>query len=202
MPSISGCSPISGRIQTGSYTNKDGTYCPLYRAVLLFVSKKRRKNKNLIALYIGLFSLTISSTMRYRMQTYCPLYRAILQLYLPQFYIRISHELPFFNRKFPEKWDNRFDQIPFEAAYLRDSLFLPLLRLRLPHFFLSYIFFAFPSMKRQLIFTRAPITPCSSSTYDSFSCYFYFLNKLKAFISSVTLPFMIASNNGFHSMDG
>lgn len=144
LPSMSGCSPCSS----------DGFH--LWRT------------NNLIALYIGLFSPMIQMEMCLKL-TYCPLYRAVLQLYLPQFYIRISHELPFFNRKFPEKWDNRFDQIPFEAAYLRGSLFLHLLRLRLPHFFLSYIFFAFPSIKRHLIFTRAPITPCSNSTYDSFS---------------------------------
>ena len=105
-------------------------------------------NYALIALYIGLFSIRSKKVaVDGVLKSYCPLYRAVLQLYLLQFLIRISHELPFFNRKSPKKWDNHFDQIPFEAAYLRDSLFLPLLRLRLPHFFLSYIFFAFPSIK-------------------------------------------------------
>ena len=107
-------------------------------------------NAFLIALYVGLFSTNTSNLSYKNRETYCPLCRAILQLYLLQFLIRISHELPFFNRKFSKKWDNRFFQNPFEAAYLRGSLFLHLLCLRLPHFFLSYIFFVlyFPNIKK------------------------------------------------------
>ena len=72
--------------------------------------KLMNETSNLIALYIGLFSKKIKKEDKIMSKkTYCPLYRAVLQLYLPQFYIRISHELPFFNRKSPKKWDNHFD---------------------------------------------------------------------------------------------
>ena len=66
--------------------------------------------------------------------------------------IRISHELPFFNRKFPKKWVNRFFQNPFEAAYLRGSLFFHLLCPWLPHFFYPTYFLRFPNKKRQPTF--------------------------------------------------
>ena len=93
-------------------------------------------------------NIATAPTVAAESESYCPLCRAVLQLYLLQFSIRISHELSFFNRKFPKKWDNRFFQNPFETAYLHDSLFFHLLCPWLPHFFYPTYFLRFPNKKK------------------------------------------------------
>ena len=55
-------------------------YCPLYRAIFTFyflVKADLLLHENVIALYIGLFSLPYWTHIIGNLKSYCPLYRAI-----------------------------------------------------------------------------------------------------------------------------